>query len=77
MTIDATDRKIIAATASGLPIGLQIVGQRFDDLGVLQVARAYEHLRGALRPWPQPPVQTVCRWTSWCKPWCSRCKVSR
>ena len=43
-------------TASGLPIGLQIVGQRFDDLGVLQVARAYEHLRGALRPWPQPPT---------------------
>jgi Asp-tRNA(Asn)/Glu-tRNA(Gln) amidotransferase A subunit family amidase len=43
-------------TASGLPIGLQIVGQRFDDLGVLQVARAYEHLRGAQRPWPQPPI---------------------
>jgi Asp-tRNA(Asn)/Glu-tRNA(Gln) amidotransferase A subunit family amidase len=43
-------------TASGLPIGLQIVGQRFDDLGVLQVARAYEHLRGSQRPWPQPPI---------------------
>jgi aspartyl-tRNA(Asn)/glutamyl-tRNA(Gln) amidotransferase subunit A len=43
-------------TANGLPIGLQIVGQRFDDLGVLQVARAYEHLRGAQRPWPQPPI---------------------
>ena len=42
--------------ASGLPIGLQIVGQRFDDLGVLQVARAYEHLRGTQRPWPQPPT---------------------
>jgi len=26
----------------GLPIGVQIVGQRFDDRGVLQVARAYE-----------------------------------
>jgi aspartyl-tRNA(Asn)/glutamyl-tRNA(Gln) amidotransferase subunit A len=42
-------------TAGGLPIGLQITGQRFDDLGVLQVARAYERLRSAQRPWPQPP----------------------
>ncbi|WP_280153716.1 amidase [Piscinibacter sp. XHJ-5] len=41
-------------TASGLPIGLQIAGQRFDDLGVLQVARAWEGLRPAQRPWPQP-----------------------
>jgi aspartyl-tRNA(Asn)/glutamyl-tRNA(Gln) amidotransferase subunit A len=41
-------------TTSGLPIGLQIVGQRFDDLGVLQVARAYEQLREAQRPWPEP-----------------------
>ena len=42
-------------TASGLPIGLQIVGHRFDDLGVLQVARAYEQLRPAQRAWPEPP----------------------
>ena len=42
-------------TAGGLPIGLQIAGRRFDDLGVLQVARAYEALRGAQRPWPTPP----------------------
>lgn len=28
--------------ASGLPIGLQIVGKRFDDLGVLQASAAYE-----------------------------------
>ncbi|MEY4654538.1 MAG: putative glutamyl-tRNA(GLN) amidotransferase subunit [Pseudomonadota bacterium] len=41
-------------TASGLPIGLQIVGQRFDDLGVLQLARAYEQLREPQRPWPEP-----------------------
>ncbi|MCT8973379.1 amidase [Microbaculum marinisediminis] len=27
---------------SGLPIGLQIVGRRFDDLGVLQASAAYE-----------------------------------
>ena len=37
----------------GLPIGLQIVGHRFDDLGVLRMARAYEALRPPLRPWPQ------------------------
>lgn len=41
-------------TVSGLPIGLQIVGQRFDDLGVLQVARAYEQLREPQRSWPEP-----------------------
>jgi Asp-tRNA(Asn)/Glu-tRNA(Gln) amidotransferase A subunit family amidase len=40
---------------AGLPIGLQIVGHRFDDLGVLRMAHAYEGLRPALKPWPQPP----------------------
>ena len=38
----------------GLPIGLQIVGYRFDDLGVLQMARAYEKLRAPLHAWPEP-----------------------
>lgn len=42
-------------TASGLPIGLQIAGARFDDLGVLRMARAFELLRGPQRPWPAPP----------------------
>ncbi|MBI1774796.1 MAG: amidase [Proteobacteria bacterium] len=42
-------------TESGLPIGLQIVGRRFDDLGVLQIARAYEKIRSEQRPWPEPP----------------------
>lgn len=42
-------------TEGGLPIGLQIVGQRFDDLGVLRIARAFELLRDPQRPWPQPP----------------------
>jgi aspartyl-tRNA(Asn)/glutamyl-tRNA(Gln) amidotransferase subunit A len=42
-------------TASGLPIGLQITGHRFDDLGVLQVSRAWERMRPAQRPWPMPP----------------------
>ncbi len=40
-------------TAGGaLPIGLQIAGQRFDDLGVLQMARAFEQMRGPQRAWP-------------------------
>ena len=42
-------------SASGLPIGLQIAGQRFDDLGVLKVSRAFEQIRDAQRPWPAPP----------------------
>jgi Asp-tRNA(Asn)/Glu-tRNA(Gln) amidotransferase A subunit family amidase len=39
-------------TSDGLPIGLQIIGHRHDDLGVLQVSRAYEQLRPAQKPWP-------------------------
>lgn len=39
-------------TAAGLPVGLQIAGARFDDLGVLRLARAWEHLRPPQRPWP-------------------------
>ncbi|HKG83429.1 MAG TPA: amidase, partial [Beijerinckiaceae bacterium] len=41
-------------TAAGLPIGLQIVGRRFDDLGVLRMARAFEAIRAPQRPWPAP-----------------------
>jgi Asp-tRNA(Asn)/Glu-tRNA(Gln) amidotransferase A subunit family amidase len=41
--------------AGGLPIGLQIIGRRHDDLGVLRLARAWEQLRGPLAPWPAPP----------------------
>jgi aspartyl-tRNA(Asn)/glutamyl-tRNA(Gln) amidotransferase subunit A len=36
-------------TADGLPVGLQIVGRRFDDLGVLQLAARFEQAR----PWAQ------------------------
>ncbi|MGV3550994.1 amidase [Rhizobium sp.] len=36
----------------GMPIGLQITGRRFDDLGVLRLARLYEQIRPASRPWP-------------------------
>jgi aspartyl-tRNA(Asn)/glutamyl-tRNA(Gln) amidotransferase subunit A len=39
-------------TADGLPIGLQIVGKRFDDIGVMRMARAFEEIRGPQRPWP-------------------------
>ncbi|MGZ5195333.1 MAG: amidase [Ramlibacter sp.] len=46
-------------TPAGLPIGLQIVGQRFDDLGVLQVSRAFELIRDGQRPWPQPPSEAL------------------
>ena len=41
----------------GLPIGLQIIGRRFDDLGVLAVASAFEAMRAAeARAWPEPPL---------------------
>jgi aspartyl-tRNA(Asn)/glutamyl-tRNA(Gln) amidotransferase subunit A len=46
-------------TSTGLPIGLQIAGKRFDDLGVLQVARAFETIREPQRPWPQPPSEAI------------------
>lgn len=32
-------------TRNGLPVGLQIIGKRFDDAGVLRVGRAYEAAR--------------------------------
>ena len=46
-------------TSKGLPIGLQIAGKRFDDLGVLQVARAFEWIREPQRPWPKPPSEAI------------------
>ena len=41
-------------TASGLPTGMQIVGRRFDDAGVLDMAAGYERAR----PWAgsRPPL---------------------
>ncbi len=42
-------------TSAGLPIGLQIIGHRFDDLGVLQMSRSWEQMRPVQRPWPRPP----------------------
>jgi aspartyl-tRNA(Asn)/glutamyl-tRNA(Gln) amidotransferase subunit A len=42
-------------TEAGLPVGLQIVGRRFDDLGVLQASAAFE----AVAPWAdkRPPLE--------------------
>jgi aspartyl-tRNA(Asn)/glutamyl-tRNA(Gln) amidotransferase subunit A len=39
---------------SGLPIGLQIAGARFDDMRVLGLAATIESLRPDHRPWPTP-----------------------
>ena len=41
------------ASADGLPIGVQLVGRRFDDAGVLRLARLIEALRPAQLPWPE------------------------
>lgn len=46
-------------TPAGLPVGLQIAGRRFDDLGVLQVARAFEIIREPQRAWPLPPSEAI------------------
>jgi len=42
------------ASRDGLPIGVQLVGRRFDDAGVLRLARLVEQLRPAQRAWPEP-----------------------
>lgn len=42
-------------TADGLPVGIQLIGQRFDDLGVMRLSRLVEQLRPAQNPWPEPP----------------------
>jgi aspartyl-tRNA(Asn)/glutamyl-tRNA(Gln) amidotransferase subunit A len=35
-----------------MPVGVQIIGQRFDDIGVLKMARVIEAIRPTQRPWP-------------------------
>ena len=42
---------------TGFPIGVQIIGRRFDDLGVLGMAKAFEGLREVQKPWPTPPAK--------------------
>jgi aspartyl-tRNA(Asn)/glutamyl-tRNA(Gln) amidotransferase subunit A len=39
-------------SADGLPIGVQLIGRRFDDAGVLKLSKLVENLRPAQRPWP-------------------------
>jgi len=41
--------------AKGFPIGVQVIGRRLDDVGVLGMAKTFEGLRGEQRPWPSPP----------------------
>lgn len=40
--------------SDGLPIGLQIAGRRFDDIGVLRMSHLFEEIRPAQREWPTP-----------------------
>jgi aspartyl-tRNA(Asn)/glutamyl-tRNA(Gln) amidotransferase subunit A len=42
-----------SASGEGLPLGVQIIGHRFDDAGVLRLARLIEELRPAQRRWPE------------------------
>jgi aspartyl-tRNA(Asn)/glutamyl-tRNA(Gln) amidotransferase subunit A len=42
-------------SSDGLPIGVQLVGKRFDDAGVLGLARLVEKVRPKQRPWPATP----------------------
>jgi aspartyl-tRNA(Asn)/glutamyl-tRNA(Gln) amidotransferase subunit A len=42
-------------SAAGFPIGVQLIGRRFDDIGVLRMAKAFEAMRGEQRPWPAAP----------------------
>ena len=37
----------------GLPVGVQVVGRRFDDAGVLKVSRFLEEARPKQKPWPE------------------------
>jgi aspartyl-tRNA(Asn)/glutamyl-tRNA(Gln) amidotransferase subunit A len=43
-----------AFTKEGKPIGLQIAGRRFDDLGVMRLSRWFEEARGPQKAWPEP-----------------------
>jgi aspartyl-tRNA(Asn)/glutamyl-tRNA(Gln) amidotransferase subunit A len=43
------------ASRDGLPIGVQVIGRRFDDAGVLRLARLIEKLRPPQPAWPAPP----------------------
>lgn len=40
---------------NGMPIGLQIVGPRFDDMRVLKLSGLFETWTGGVKLWPTPP----------------------
>ena len=40
-------------SADGLPIGIQVIGRRFDDLGVLRLASLLERMRPPQKAWPR------------------------
>ena len=42
------------SSKEGLPIGVQVIGRRFDEVGVLRLSRLLEQLRPAQKPWPNP-----------------------
>jgi aspartyl-tRNA(Asn)/glutamyl-tRNA(Gln) amidotransferase subunit A len=46
------------ATRDGLPLGVQVIGQRFDDAGVLRLCRLLERLRPKQLPFPQLLIPT-------------------
>jgi aspartyl-tRNA(Asn)/glutamyl-tRNA(Gln) amidotransferase subunit A len=48
-------------TSDGLPIGLQIVGKRFDDMGVLRLSHWFEQARDEQRPWEDMEVCRVAK----------------
>lgn len=43
---------INAGFIDGLPVGMQIAGRRYDDLGVMKAAAVYERHRGIRMHWP-------------------------
>lgn len=45
-------------TGAGSPVGMQIVGRRFDDVGVLRMSRAFERAAG---PFPTPAIDMTDR----------------
>jgi amidase len=49
---DPREVQIARALADGLPVGMMIVGKRFDDAACLRVAHAFERLSGGF---PAPP----------------------
>jgi aspartyl-tRNA(Asn)/glutamyl-tRNA(Gln) amidotransferase subunit A len=40
-------------SSDGLPIGVQAIGHRFDDVGVLKLCRVLEQLRPKQKDWPE------------------------